>query len=112
MSERRKQVMSMLYELLAVTPEEREIMRAIREVSEKNESLQIESSPIILFTVVGALQLALRHPEYPMITKAIVRDYIETVRQAMNHPVIDRLIEQGYQQEIERPPDLASDKVM
>lgn len=101
---KREKISQFIDEIVGMTPDERELMQALAQIEKRSEYLTIDAKPVTLFAVVGALQLALRHQEFPLITAAMVRDYIEAVRQAMNHPVLDRIIAQGYDEQFDRPP--------
>ena len=61
--------------------------------------LTCEMSAVHLMVLIGALQLALRHPQFPEASAQITRDFIDGWALAFQYqkkPAIKEMIERGY----------------
>lgn len=51
--------------------------------------------PSVLLMLVGALQLALRHPHLPPMTRRITTEFVKSVRDNLDEAVLQRTIDMG-----------------
>ena len=78
----------------APTPEAlRDAMRAVEKL---HPYITIEMRPSHMFLMVGALQVALRHPEFPKTSARVVRRFIDGFDLACNEATIRRVIQLGF----------------
>lgn len=75
---------------------------AICEVEKFTPTILISMRPIDSVALVGALQLAMRHPEFTGPTRDICLKVIDTVRRQIDHKTVTRVIEMGFDEHFDQ----------
>ena len=70
--------------------------KALNDFCDANPVLAISMHPAGLLELIGALQLAMRHPNLPQTTGVICRQFISDVQRQINDPLIRSVIDMGF----------------
>ena len=73
-----------------------EYINALRDLATKTTYLQIQVPVVDLFALIGALQLALRHPNFPPASRQIVTNWITSVADNLPSHILRQHIHQGF----------------
>lgn len=70
---------------------------ALQRLCNSTPDIELHVGPAPLLVIIGALQLALRHPDLPMTSEAICRQFIRQIREriALIEPHIAEAIDLG-----------------
>ncbi|MCI0391872.1 MAG: hypothetical protein MOB07_24280 [Acidobacteria bacterium] len=87
-----------------MTPSEQEVFDALNRMEQKHGHMVVPLDFTALPAVIGALQLALRHPEFaPRPSAQIVRRAIRNIQDGLKEePVLVALIEMGFNPHYDR----------
>lgn len=71
---------------------------ALKRIEESTPTIAVEMSPAQSLVVVGALQLALRHPSFPRSSNEIVVSFVRGIQNGMKErePLLAHVIEIGF----------------
>ena len=98
-----------------VSMEEIELFQALREVQEMRGQISISCTPIDWTIVATSVQLVLTHPGLSEECKNLLRQWLCTVKTALNSPVVNKTLEltdKLQRQNQELAEAMASDQVM
>lgn len=79
--------------------------KALEALERLHPTTEIELPTSSLFVLIGALQLAIRHPQLPRTSKRIISGLIEQIRDSLNEPVLMRMIDCGFDARYDIEPD-------
>ena len=79
-----------------------EYAEALRELQQRHAYLAIELDFGVLIAIIGACQLALRHPDYPRYSHGLLTRWITDVANSLPSEQVRQIILNGFHQEYDQ----------
>jgi hypothetical protein len=72
--------------------------QSLTRLAEAHDRIVMEIPTIKIFQIVGAIQLALRHPDFPSSSAETCMEFLRQLQSQLagDYPVLAQLIEQGF----------------
>lgn len=83
-------------------PSQEEYSKALSAFEKLHPTIRVELPSAYIFVLIGALQLALRQPQFPRTSRWIVINLIRLIRDGLNEPVLMRTIDLGFDPRYDR----------
>ncbi len=82
-----------------------EYLNALKTLAETHPTITVEVDTPHLFILIGALQLAIRHPGFPEYPHAYIVEFIQELQRAVSdEPILAWVIELGFDPAHDRFP--------
>jgi hypothetical protein len=92
---------------------EKEYNAAIERLTKEHGHLVAPINFTEAFCIVGTLQFALRHPEFPKASRSIVEAFIRGIQEAVKkEPALNQVIEMGFDPECDVNPEINGHRIL